>query len=296
MDRRGLLLAAGALLAAGCARVSPLAVPSPSPTVRARPLAVGDDGTPAGALVAELVCRALLAKGRSASVTATGADWQAALGDGSLAAYPAYGATLWAQLSDADEPPAGVDELLTDVASLVAPEVSMLAASGVDGGLVWLVTGRTARAGITGLDRIAAWSKGKVAAVPALAASRSDGVPGIEGVYRAAFRLATVEDPAQRAAQLVSGKVSLAAFRRTEYTGQANLVALADPDRFAVTDPLVVLLDSALGEAEPEAVLAISGVTDLLTTEALVELQSRVVDGSSVGDVAGEWLSTNGLA
>lgn len=296
MDRRGLLLATGALLAAGCARVSPMAVPSPTPTASAEPLLVGDDGTPAGAVLAQLICQALVAKGRSATVTAAGADWQAALGDGSLAAYPAYGATLWGELSAADEPPAGVGELLTDVASLVAPEVSMLAASGVDGGLVWLVTDRTARTGITGLDRIAAWSKGKVAAVPAVAASRPDGVPGIKGVYRAAFRLATVEDPAQRADQLVSGKVALAAFRRTEYTGVAGLVALSDPDRFAVTDPLVVLLDGALGDADPEAVLAISGVTDGLTTAALVELQSRVADGTAVADVAGEWLSTNGLA
>ncbi len=296
MDRRGLLIAAGALLAAGCARVSPVAVDTPSPTASTAPLLVGADGTPAGALVAQLVCLALVAKGRPSTVTPAGTDWQAALGDGSLAAYPAFGATLWAQLSDDSEPPAGVDALLTDVASLVAPEVSTLAASGVDGGLVWLVTARTAKAGITSLDRIAGWSKGKVAAIPSVAAVRSDGVPGIKGVYGGAFKVATLDDPAQRAAGLASGQVAMAAFRRTEYTGTTDLVALEDPDQLAVTDPLVVLLDSALGDADPEAVLAISELTRILTTGALVDLQAKVAGGATERDAADQWLATNGLA
>lgn len=297
MLRRGFLLGAAGIAVAGCARVQPtLVTESPvAPTQAVGPLRIGSDRTPAGVMLAQLLAEALLAGSRAASVADVGDDWQASLADGSLAATPAYAATIWAQLSSAEDPPAP-ESMLTEVAGLVAPEVSTLAATGVDGGLVWLVTERTAKAGITSLDRIAGWSKGKVAAIPALAAARADGVPGIRGLYHGAFRLARLEDPAQRAAQLVGGQVALAAFRRTDYTGATHLVALEDPDVLGVADPLVVLLDAAMAEADPEAVLAMHGVTEILTTRMLIDLQARVAAGAVARDVARQWLVVNGLA
>ena len=296
MDRRGFMLGTGALLVAGCARSAPLDLGTATPSVSAVPLAIGDDGTPAGAMLAQLLCQAVRASGRAAMPAAAGEDWQASLGDGSIAAVPAFAATLWSQLSDESEPPDGVDALLSDVAGLLAPEVSVLGAVGVDGGLVWEVTGKTAADGITSLDRIAGWSKGKVVAVPPVAGSRADGIPGIEGVYHAAFTTASLADVNQRAAQLVSGQVALAAFRRTEFTGVANLVALEDPDQIGLADPLVVLLDAALADADPAAVLAMNGVAGALTTVMLVELQARVAGGEAVADVAGRWLVSRDLA
>jgi glycine betaine/choline ABC-type transport system substrate-binding protein len=296
MDRRGFLIGTGAVLVTGCARVVPPDLAAATPAASAAALTIGSDGTPPGVLLAELLTQALTAKGRAATVVAAGDDWQAALADASLTAVPGYAATLWAELSDTEDSPAGVEDLLSNVAGFLAPEVSMLPAPAVDGGLVWDVTQQTAASGITSLDRIAGWSKGKVVAIPPLADSRSDGIPGITGVYHAAFTSASLADASQRASRLASGQVAVAAFRRTEYTGVTSLVTLEDPDEIGLADPLVVLLGSALAEADPDAVLAMDAVTGLLTTDILIGLQAKMAAGSVAADVAGQWLTASGLA
>lgn len=256
---------------------------------------MGSDGTPAGSMLAQLMAGALMAKGRNASVVASGTDWQAELSHGGLAAVPGFASTLWATLSERDEAPAA-DELLAELAKLVDPEIGVLAEPELDGGLVWLVTSATAATGITSLSRIGSWSKGKRAAIPALAASRGDGVPGLRTVYGARFSVDEVEDPVARAALLTGGKAALAAFRKTEYTGASGLVALVDPDELAVTDPGVILVNSALGEAEPEHVLALDAVAKVITIDALLDLQAQVVAGGTPSAVAMAWLQQQGIA
>lgn len=291
MDRRGFLLGAGVLLVAGCARVRPTS-PADSASPAAAPLAIGSDNTATGQLLAALFAQAVTATGRPATVTASGEDWLAALSDASLAALPAFATTIWDQLSEADEPPTP-EEVLTDVADLVAPEISLLPAGDIDGGLVWMIGQAGASAGVNSLDELDGWSAGKTAAIPALAEIRGDGVPGLVAVYRAAFTTEVVADPVERARQVVDGHADLAAFRRTEYTGATGLVPLADPDRLLVADPLVVLVNTALTDAEPEAALALAAVADALTAEALAELQAKIAAGSPVATVAGDWLAAN---
>lgn len=297
MDRRGFLIGAGALLATGCARVQPpalTATPQPS-TPTAVPFVIGSDDTPAGAMLAELVVVALAASGRTASTTAVDSDWQAALGDGGLSVVPAYARTVWAELSGDAEPPAA-DALLSATASLLAPEVSTLAASGVDASLAWMVTSATAADGITSLDHLEKWSKGKTAAVPVAALSRADGVPGLKTAYGTSFTIAKVEDPVSRATQLLDGQVDIAAFRRTEYTRASGLVTLADPDELGAPDPLVFLLNAGLGESDPDAVLIVNSLAQLLNTNRLIGLQSKVMSGQDRSAVATAWLQLNGLA
>jgi len=298
VDRRGFLLGVTAVMVAGCARVPPPGLsptPSAPATTAAPPLAIGSDGSPGGEILAHLMVGALLAKGRDAATVALGTDWQAALGHGDLAAVPGYGGTLWAALSQKGETPAA-DEVLGELATLVAPEIGVLAVTGIDGGLVWLVTPQTAKAGITSLARISGWSKGKRAAVPELALTRGDGVPGLKAVYGAKFAVDTVADPVERASRLTDGKDALAAFRRTEYTGATGLVALVDPEELATPDPGVLLVNNALADAEPENVLALDAVAQAITTDGLVDLQAQVVAGGSVADVADRWLKDQGLA
>lgn len=286
------------LLAAGCARVPPPGVsPAPaSPTTPvAEPLVIGADATPAGALLAQLMVSALAAKGRDAATVTLDADWQAALGHGDLAAVPGFGATLWAALSQKGETPAAAD-VLPELAKLVSPEIGVLPAPGVDGGLVWLVTPQTAADGIASLSRIGSWSKGKRAAVPGLALTRGDGVPGLKAVYGARFAVDEVEDPVERGTRLTGGEAALAAFRKTEYTGASGLVALVDPDELATPDPGVLLVNSALADAEPDYVLVMDAVAQAITTDDLLDLQAQVVAGGSVADVSARWLKDNGLA
>lgn len=295
MDRRGFLLGATALLASGCARVAPTTQNSVEPAPIPSPLAVGAAGGPDAAMLAGLLAQAVTATERAANVTTAAEDWQAALGDGTLACLPAYAGTLWAELSDADEPPVD-SEVVADLADLVAPEISVLAAPNLDGGLVWMVTQNTAKAGITRLDQLGPWSKGRTAAVPALAVSRADGLPGLRAVYHAAFTTGRVDDPRERAAALVAGRAQIAAFRRTDYTGVSGLVALDDPDQLGAPDPVVVLVNSALADDDPDAVLAMDAVAKALTLEALLGLQAKVATGAQPAAVAQEWLAAKGLA
>lgn len=256
---------------------------------------IGQDGTPAGAMLAQLLLGAVEAKRREARTAKQGKGWQAALGHGALSALPGFAGTLWASLSQADEPPAA-SKLLGKVAGLLAPDVSVLPVPGLDGSLVWRVTVETAQEGISSLGRIAAWSQGRVAAVPKLAVSRADGVPGLKAVYGAQFDILTVDDPVQRASLLTNGNAVIAAFRQTEYTGASGLVDLVDVEKLTVSDPGVVLVNSALTEAEPEQVLAIDAVAQAITTDTLLDLQAQVAGGGTVPDVAAGWLKDQGLA
>lgn len=297
MDRRGFLLAASAVVAAGCARVPPpgVAASSPSTVQAAAPQPFGSDGTRAGDMVTQLLASAVAAKGGSAAAVRAGTDWQASLAHGDLVALPGFAATLWAGLATQQEAPAD-DALLSDLATLLAPDVGVLAVPGVDGGLVWLVTAETAGKGITSLARLSGWSTGKQAAIPALAKSRSDGVPGLRTVYGAGFDYVVVEDPVERASRLAAGQVAAAAFRSTDYTGATGLVALVDTEKIRLADPAVVLLNSGFTEAAPELALDLAAVAEVLTTDALVELQARVVAGGQAAEVAHSWLVEQKLA
>lgn len=82
----------------------------------------------------------------------------------------------------------------------------------------------------------------------------------------------------------------------TDYTGVSGLVALEDPDQLGASDPVVVLVNSALTDDDPDAVLAMDAVAKALTAEALIGLQAKVATGAQPAAVAQEWLAAKGLA
>lgn len=298
MDRRSFLVGASALLLAGCAQARPSdpgsATAAGSATASAVPLQVGSDGTAAMSMVAALLSQALSAKGHAAATATAADDWLAALGDGTLDFLPAFAATTWAAMAGADEPPEP-DQLLSSLADLVQPQASVLSAGQVDGTLRWYVTEATAASGITSLEQLAAWSKGRKLAAARMAKDRADGIPGLEAVYRTHFTVTVVDDPLRRAAMLADGRVAVAAFRACDYTG-ATLVKLDDPDQVATADQLAVLLDAGLADSDPDAVLVVQALTQALTTAQLVTLQSQVAKGGAADQVAHSWLVAKGLA
>jgi len=293
MDRRGFLLGASVLLAAGCARVPPPEVAGAA-AAELEPLLIGTEDAPAIALMAQLLVRSLAARGRTARTELFGEAWQAALGAAEAAAKPAYAGTLWAGLGSGGIAPAAA-ELAGVVADLISPEVSVVSASGVDGSLMWAVTEATAAAGITTLDEIAAWSKGKVAMVPELAVSRADGLPGLKSVYGATFTATLAESPRERAAALTTGRAAIAAFRRSDYSG-TGLHELADTNRIELPDPGVILVSSRLVEAEPDMVLTMQALAGKLSTTSLLNFQAKVNGGASAEGVLDAWLKAEGLA
>jgi len=295
MERRGFLLAACALLAAGCARVTASSVGAGLATpAGSRELVIGTEESPPVSLMAQLLVRTLAAKGLAARIDAFGDAWQAALGAGESAAEPSYAGTLWASLGSGGDPPAAAD-LVGGVAELLSPEVSVVSAAGVDGSLVWVVAESTASSGITTLDKIAAWSKGKLAAIPEFAVSRADGLPGLKEAYGASFTGARMASPHERAAALTTGRAAIAAFRRSEYTG-TGLFELTDSNRIGLPDPAVILVSSELVDAEPDAVLAMEALAAKLSTGPLLEFQAKLAGGASADAVLDAWLKAEGLA
>ena len=297
MERRGFLLAASALLAAGCARVPPQGVAGAAglaTPAELGPLLIGTEDSPPVTLMAQLLVRALAAKRRAARTDLFGDAWQAALGAGESAAKPAYAGTLWASLGSGGDAPAAAD-LAGEVAELISPEVSVVSAAGVDGSLMWVVTESTASTGITTLDQIAKWAKGRVAAVPQLAVSRADGLPGLKTAYGATFTVAKTEGPRERAAALTTGRAGIAAFRRSEYCG-TGLYELEDTNKIELADPAVILVSSKLVDTEPDMVLAMEALAAKLSTSPLLDFQAKVAGGASAVDILDAWLRAQGLA
>ena len=258
------------------------------------PLLIGTENAASVALMAQLLVRSLAAKERTAGTEAFGEAWQAALGAGEAAAKPAYAGTLWASLGGGGDAPAAAD-LAGEVADLLAPEVSVVSAAGVDGSLMLVVTEATALTGITTLDTIAQWSRGKVAAVPQLVVSRADGLPGLKAAYGAGFTVSKTESPRERAAALTTGRAAIAAFRRSEYSG-TGLFELADTNKIELPDPAVILVSSKLVDAEPDVVLAMQALAAKLSTGPLLEFQAKLAGGASADDVLEAWLKSEGLA
>lgn len=289
MDRRALLIGTGAILLAGCAKAQP-SVESPSgessPTSTEPVVAVGAEQSASGAMIAGLLIATL---NLPAVAPAAGNDWLAGLGKGELDALAAYAGTTWSSVSDDDEP---TDDLMSELASVLAPEVSVLAPGKTDGGLVWMAA---ASSGMKSLETLPAWSKGKAAAVPGMALLRSDGLTAVNTIYRTGFTAITENDPLVRAQMVASGRAGIGAFRRTDYLGGAALVELADPDKVGTADPLTLLVNTTFAENSPDQVLALNAVVQALDNAELNAMQRRVAEGSQVAEVAKQWLVSKGL-
>jgi len=289
VDRRQFLAGMSLALVAGCAQVRPGASPTTSSAAPA--LAVGSDGTPVGEVMAALLVAALTAGGVPATrVEAPPAVDQLvpAVAAGDVQVQPAYAASLLAAVSGGVEPP-HPDEVVTDLASLLAPEVVVLRPVGVDGHLVY------ATAGASGLDSLAELRdrvEDAVLAAPSWLAAAPDGTAGLAAVYSADFRrVVDVADVSERIARVRSGAALVGAFRASELTPDSGLTILADPELLVVADPQVVLVTPQVAASEA-AVLAIDGLQEAVTTDDLASLAGLVAAGERAGDVAGAWWAT----
>lgn len=287
MDRRAFLIGAGALVLTGCAQAKPVVQESasPSPAASQSPVVIGVDTTMAGTVLGQLLAGSV---GPGASAQVMGADWFAILGGGTLVAAAVYGLSAWNELSESEDP---TDNLVQDLADLVDPEITVMNPGQADGGLVWMTS---AQSGVGTLENLAAWSHGKVAAIPSWGNERADGLLGLNAIYATTFTASVQDDPIARAELVASGQAGVGAFRRTEYLGDVDLVELTDPDQMTSADPVLLLVNSAFVDSDPESVLKLTGVVDKLTTDDLVAIQRQIAQGST--RAAQSWLTANGLA
>lgn len=287
VDRRAFLIGAGALVLTGCAQAKPLSTESPTPDSisSGSTVMIGVDSTTAGTVLGQLLSGTLTGRG---STQLMGSDWSAILGGGGLSAAVVYGATAWNQLSDSEDPS---DNLVQDLADLTDPEITVMNPGKTDGGLVWMTS---AQSGVGTLENLGAWSTGKAAAIPSWASERADGLIGLNAIYGTTFVASVQDDPILRAQLVASGKAGVGVFRRTEYYGESDLVELTDPELMTTPDPVLLMVNAAFANGDPTTVLKLTAVTDKLTTEALVDIQKRISEGTT--QAAQSWLTANGLA
>lgn len=295
MDRRGFLTAvgigglgvAGAALA-GCARVSPVP-PTPSPVAS---LTIGTDGTAPGDTLSAILVAALAAKQQPATVAPQPVDTAvAAVAEGSPSIMSLFGWTALQTRLAEEEPPA-LEDLITTLATAVAPEVSVLRATQLDGAVRWATTAKLGASGLTSLSQVRTKLKGGVLATPSWGLSNTAGVPALLAAYGVSLPTREIEDAAARRAALEDGSVQLALFRRTDSIELDGLQLLADPIGIETPDPLVVIVSATLAEQHPRALLALGAVMAALTQEAFDDVRGKL---ASDPEAAPAWVRAAGL-
>ncbi len=301
MDRRQFLLGAFAFVAlAGCSRQEPPLVeksvrPSPTattPTPQAMAVAAGT--TPAESLLGALLEQALTARGFAGQpipLPSGGAyGLSEAIKAGAMAFSVGFAWTLLSPVLTNSEPPDPGDYVPTLASKLQPDGVALLQDSPADGSLVWAVAPKASTASLNDLAR---WKKGKKVSVPSFAVSRPDGVPGLAVAYGATLTVVKDDDPAARRRALLAGDVALAAFRACDAAEIAGLKRLDDPLGITLPDPMIVLFDDRVTDAEPSAVLAVTDTLTALGDAQLASLEKQVAQGVSPAQVAADWIASH---
>jgi glycine betaine/choline ABC-type transport system substrate-binding protein len=283
VNRRGFLTAvgigglgvAGAALTS-CARVSPV-TPAPSPIAS---LTIGTDGTGPGDTLSAILVAALAAKQQPTTVARQRVDTAvAAVAEGSPAIMSLFGWTALQSRLAEEEPPA-LEDLITTLATAVAPEVSVLRATQLDGAVRWATTPALAASGVTSLSQVRTKLKGGVVATPSWGMTNTSGVPALEAAYGVSLPTRQIDDAAARRAALDDGSVQLALFRRTDSLELDGLQVLEDP------------ISATLAEQHPRALLALGAAMAALTQETFDDLRGKL---AADPQAAVAWVSAAGL-
>lgn len=287
-------LMVAAVLIAGCA-TQRSSGSTPSPTVTAKSLVIGTDGTSARGLLAEIYAGALRAKGAQASVLkVTGPDAVSLLQvqDGTVSALPVFAGRLLLALSPTAgaESPAQFVQLLGE---RVKGQASVLQASGVSDDVVYCVTAATAKGGVADIGDIAKLTNAVLVAGSGLA-DLPDGIPSLTQVYRLTFASTqTVESLSDRANALRSGAATVAQFRRSD-PQTLEFTILTDSRGVGILDPETVLVGDAV-TTSTTALATFNAVQTALTQDDFVALRKSVAAGTSDADAAATWLKDHNL-
>lgn len=282
------MIAAGAVT--GCGVVSPVVTEDPVEPLPV--IEIGSDQTALSELLGTLYVAALQARDEPAVIVEVVPGTETlALADNSPMAMPVFAGTLLQEYTN--EPlPTEAAETITQLATQVAPEISVLKTSRLDGGLVWAATPES---GLTSLTDLAELPPVSTLVAPGFAMTISSGVPALRVAYGAALTVDQVDDAGERASALISGDAVAALFRRTEITDLDGLVALDDPIEVATPDPLALAVVTEFAEQRPDAVLALEAVQEALDEEAFAELVAAAA-AEGLEPAIAAWLRVRGLA
>jgi hypothetical protein len=288
------MVAGGAVALTACAKAPPLPSPTPSVTTSDRPQILFWSGsTPI-----EESARAVLAESAAAMGYApTQSDIQTADVNGmlfDLAAKPnavalGFATTLLQDLRSGQELPAP-NELLQELATAIQDSAALLGTSPLDGKIVWVVNPDSTLKSLADLQQWSAKATKQVA-VPTFVGPRSDGIPSLTVVYAASVEAKYIDDPLARREALTRKDVEIAAFRACDFSELEGLRVLEDPTGITLDDPMVIMLNRALPDSQPQAVLAFTDAWKAITPENFASLETQIATGTPPDTAAKQWLA-----
>lgn len=260
---------------------------------------VGSADFPESSLLAELYGRAMEAEGVEVSYQLNIGSREVYYGqieEGNLSVFPEYNGAMLAYLDD--EAPSGDAEETRDALEEVLPEgVEVLEASEAENKDSVTVTAETAEAhDLESLADLADVAEDMTLGGPPEFETRHQGVLGLEEVYGVEFAEFRSLDSTLLPPALNDDSIQAANLFTTEpQIAVEGFVVLEDPENLFGAQNVTPLINS--GQVDDTAREAMNAVSAALTTEALTELNERVVvDNEDAADVAEEWLEAEGLA
>lgn len=292
------------LAACGGSDSDPLAGPDESAGEGAgSPLVVGSANFPESEILAEIYAGAL----NGADVPATtrvaiGSRevYFAALQDGSIDLVPEYSGNLLRHV-DPESTEAGAEEVMSALRTALPADMAVLEPAEAENKNTIVVTRPTAEEyGLASLVDLAEVCDQFVFGAPPEARTRPQGLPGLESTYGCVFKeFVPVSDAGGplTVQSLVAGELQAAnVFSTSPLIAQNDLVTLDDPRELFAAQQVVPLVRS--DRVEEEAAAALDRVSAELTTEDLMELNSKVSGDTkqSPQAAAADWLAEKGLA
>lgn len=220
----------------------------------------------------------------------------AALQDGSIDLIPEYSGALLKHF-DAESKASTSEDVVAELAETLPDGIEMFEISEAQDKDILAVTEETAEqydlATISDLEPIAS---DLILGGPAEWATRVNGVVGLRDVYGLEFKEFVSLDaggPLTMTA-LLNGQIQVADVFSTDPALTANnLVALEDDKSLFAAENIVPVISSA--KSSDTVKEALDAVSAALTTDALIEMNGKAAEGTSLSEIAREWLDSVGL-
>ncbi|OYN84601.1 ABC transporter substrate-binding protein [Parenemella sanctibonifatiensis] len=303
LSRRHLLAGVGglALVAAGCSNNDPLTGGDGggSGGGEGGPLVIGSQQYYSNEIIAELYAQILEAAGREV-------DRQYQIGQrevylpelesGRIDLLPEYGGNLLQYFDDQTSATTS-EEIQAALAEVAPAGLRVLPyAAATDQDAYVCTQAFSEEHGLTSLADLAGAGVDLVVAANSEFGTRPYGPDGLQSVYGASATLLPVEDSGGplTVKALLDGDANLAdIYTASPVIDTENLVVLEDPESLILPQNVTPLVSERIDD---EAAAAIQTVTDLLTLEALREMNARSVNDQANSEViAKDWLEANGL-
>lgn len=307
MNKLSMIVAASiaSLTLAACSSGNPLASSAPATqdagSAAATSVVVGSANFPENELLAQIYAQALVAKGVQVETKlniGSRETYLPALENGEINLLPEYTGAL-AKYLNPDADTSTTDAAVAALTSSLPAGLTVLDPAPAQDNDSITVTKETAdQYGLTTIEDLVPHAGDMVLGGPPEWKTRSYGVPGLEKTYGLRFKSFKALDTAGplTVQALKNGQVQAANLFTTDPAITANgFVPLEDTKNFFGSQNVIPVITKEL--ATPEVTAALNAVSAKLDTSTLAGLVGKVVtDKQDADKVAGEWLTSVGLA